>query len=186
MSVTFDITPYLQECKCRISKGESLRMIAKDIGICKDTLSKHLKANGVQVPTRIDGMKNVWKNHTHPRIGKKGPDCPVYGKKMSEATRKKMRPIWDEIGDQRRHYRKKHSDGYICVYLPNNHAADRGGYVLEHRAVMENHFGRLLSQEEVVHHKNGDKKDNRIENLVVVTRSEHINLHRGNGGKANA
>lgn len=186
MQKAFDITPYLQECKTRLSNGESVRMIAADIGICKDTLSRHLKINGVQVPTRAEGMKNMWKNHKHPRLGKKGQACPVYGKKMSEETRKKMRPIWDEMGDQRRHYRKIHTTGYVLVYLPNHPAADRGGYVLEHRALMENHLGRLLSYDEVVHHKNGDKKDNRIENLVVLTRSEHINLHRKQGGLANA
>lgn len=186
MRKSFDITPYLQECEVRLSNGESLRMIAADIGVCKDTLSKHLKANGVKVPTREEGAKNVWKNHKHPRLGKTGKDCPVYGKKMSEETRRKMRPVWDKIGDQRRHYKKKHASGYILVYLPNHPAADRLGYVLEHRVVMEIHIGRFLLQDEIVHHKNGDKKDNRIENLVIVTRAEHINLHRKQGGRVNA
>lgn len=155
---TFDIVPYLEECKIRLAKGESMRMIATDIGICKDTLSKHLKRNGIHVPSREEAMKHVWKNHTHPMQGKKGMRCPVYGKKMSEATRKKMRPIWDKIGDQRRYYRKKHTGGYVLIYRPNHPAADRGGYVLEHRIIMETYIGRLLSQDEIVHHKNGDKK----------------------------
>lgn len=161
-------------------------MIAADIGVCKDTLSKHLKASGVQVPTKEDGMKNVWKNHKHPRLGKKGSDCPIYGKKMSAETREKMKPIWERNGEQRRHYKKKHTAGYTLVYIPDHPAADRCGYVLEHRAVMEFYLGRFLSQDEVVHHKNSNKKDNRIENLSVVTRAEHINLHRKNGGRTNA
>lgn len=45
--------------------------------------------------------------------------------------------------------------------------------VLKHRKVLENHLGRLLSPEEHVHHMNGDKLDNRVENLQLVTNSEH-------------
>ena len=46
-----------------------------------------------------------------------------------------------------------------------------------HRVVMEAHIGRELSSSELVHHKNHDVYDNRIENLVITTRSEHKKLH---------
>ncbi|MCX6222455.1 MAG: HNH endonuclease [Bacteroidia bacterium] len=45
---------------------------------------------------------------------------------------------------------------------------------------MENNIGRKLNQNEVVHHKNENRADNRIENLELMTRSEHCKLHAKN------
>lgn len=52
------------------------------------------------------------------------------------------------------------------------------GYVLEHRIIVENHLDRLLNSNEVVHHKNHNKLDNRIENLEIMCVGEHERLHR--------
>jgi hypothetical protein len=49
---------------------------------------------------------------------------------------------------------------------------------LEHRLVMENWIGRKIKKDEHIHHKDGDKLNNRIDNLILLTSKEHATLHR--------
>jgi hypothetical protein len=57
--------------------------------------------------------------------------------------------------------------GYKLVWLPKHPNANGSGRILEHRLVMSNYLGRPLLITEYVHHKNGNRLDNRIENLEL-------------------
>ena len=57
--------------------------------------------------------------------------------------------------------------GYVRVYSPKHPNRDYKNQVFEHRLVMEKEIGRYLGPEEVVHHINEIKTDNRIENLML-------------------
>jgi len=68
--------------------------------------------------------------------------------------------------------------GYVLIWNRDHPNADRHGYVYEHRLVMEEWLGRLLTPEEVVHHENEINDDNRIENLrLFASGGEHTAYH---------
>ena len=72
--------------------------------------------------------------------------------------------------------RFKDTDGYIRILMPNHPDCSRQGYILEHRYLIEQKVGRFLLKTEAVHHINGIKDDNNIDNLVLLTTQAHNSL----------
>lgn len=145
--------------------------IAKELGIAVGTVYNVCKRAGVETrPSRNGYMKG--KHHTEQAKSK--ISVAHKGKIVSDETRCKMSE------SKRIHqsgHRKKRPDGYIHLYFPDYLGSSADGYVMEHVYLMEQHLGRKLNDNEVVHHINKIRDDNRIENLMVMTKSEHTSMH---------
>jgi len=92
------------------------------------------------------------------------------GRKHTKEAKEKMR---------QKHFKNKKTTqyGYILIYAPKHPLANRN-YVREHRLLIEKHLGRYLTAKEIVHHINGIKNDNRLENLALLKNSsEHMKIH---------
>ena len=67
--------------------------------------------------------------------------------------------------------------GYRLIKAPDNPMTNPNGYMLEHRLVMSRMLSRPLTPNEDIHHVNGNKLDNRLENLQLMSDCAHGTLH---------
>lgn len=138
-------------------------------------------------------FRNAWRGDKHPNwMGKTyNTECPVCGKMFN--TRGSIRVFCSRkcAGIYRKESGKyaginapnwrggiQNGEKYTYVFLPTHPNHDLKKRVLQHRLVMEKYLGRYLNNDEIIHHINGDKKDNRFENLQVMTRATHVILHK--------
>ena len=106
-------------------------------------------------------------NTTKYWLGKKRPD--MLGSKN---------PNWKQV---KGHY--INTAGYRVLYRPKHQLADKKGCVLEHHHIWFKNTGQKILPNEVIHHKNEIKTDNRFENLKLMTKKQHMQHHRQNGSK---
>jgi hypothetical protein len=167
--------------------GHSGNWIASDIGYEPSTVYRVLKQSGVAIrPTALSHQKHftaieeqnildLWKNGV-PGLTISGRlGCSrqrVYRVLRKHGVEYKPRSRRGELHHGWKGGRNVNNNGYMCVVLPDDHpfVSMRQGssrHVLEHRLVMAEYLGRPLLNHESVHHIDGDKLHNAIENLQL-------------------
>lgn len=167
----------------RTNAGERSESIAKGFGVSKYTVLAMLKRRGVVTklgkPKRDVALDELQKAAT---LYASGVPQVEIGKQLgvSQATIShwlRMQGISNRGAAQGSRHgswtggRSQNREGYSLMWLaaddPFRCMAMTTGYVMEHRYVMAQKIGRPLLSSESVHHINGDKADNRIENLEL-------------------
>lgn len=151
----------VQEWAEQYRSGMSLAEIAKPTVCSISTVRLHLLAAGVALRTHHEAAVLVAPQSSARQKGRKKPHTPEWNKHIAEANR--GRPAAGI---------RFTSHGYIEYTRGPN----KGRSV--HVVAMEERLGRKLERHEVVHHIDGDRFNNDLSNLRLMTRAAHTSLHR--------
>lgn len=152
-----------------IIEKKSMREVAKELGVAVGSVYNYLNRYGIS-SRKNQGMTG--KHHS--QVSRDKISKGNKGKVVSKETKEKMAEA-KRIGGVG--HKKLRADGYIAIYFPDHPRSNRDGYIMEHDLVMECIIGRPLGEDEVVHHINHVRTDNKKENLQLLTIREHASLH---------
>lgn len=146
-----------------------MNKIADILGIAVGKVFNRLKFMGVKSRKRGDYEPTEKERENARKQGLRAK-----GRKLSEEVKKKLSESHFRGGIGAK---KRRSDGYISVYFPDHPKASKDHMIMEHVLVMECYIGRWLNEDECVHHINHKRDDNRLCNLRLMTKSEHMSMH---------
>jgi hypothetical protein len=150
-------------------RGKTMKQVADILDISVGKVFKRLKIMGVKSKKLSDYPTSQKKIESNRRTASK-----IKGKRRSKEFCEKQSEVQFKGGVG---FKKKRSDGYVCIHFPEHPRATKDGMIMEHILVMECFLGRPLKEDEVVHHKNHKRDDNRLCNLQIMTEREHMSYH---------
>ena len=152
-----------------VEKGMTMKKIASELNIFVGKVYNRITALNIPKKKKSDYKPSEKMIKHITKLGKSHK-----GKKLNEKTKEKisLAKFKGGIG-----HKKKRADEYIAIYFPEHPKANKEGYIMEHDLVMECVIGRHLKNDEVVHHKNHKRDDNRVQNLQLMTFKEHAGHH---------
>lgn len=162
--------PKKEELSKWYSLGYSMKEIGNYLGYSTGKIHKYFKIYEIE-------PRNWGSNNSFAKIkisnAQKGKKYAL-GTKRTEEQKKNLSEAKRLKGIG---CKKRRADGYIAIHFPDHPKSNKDGYIMEHDLIMECFIGRWLKDDEVVHHKNKIRDDNRIENLQLMTFKEHARLH---------
>jgi len=176
------------KCKFSISRSQltkdynelgSAEEIGKKYRVSKKLILNHMKKLGVdRSPSNEEKSKLLsGRIATLAEQGYNGKEITrVLGRRDSTVYRIAKRHGIQIQDNYHKGYLVTHT-GYVMKKRPGHPEADSKGYVREHRLIMEQFLGRYLEDDECVHHLNGNKSDNRLENLELMLIKAQVSLH---------
>jgi transcriptional regulator with XRE-family HTH domain len=175
--------------QARLVKGMKQIDLAMTMGIRKNLMCRWEKEHNVPTQSNLDMLARILDIEMPPatkrRNGRKSDGvkaCKVcsanfdayYGQVYCSAACVSHGKALSMKGKNFKTGRYRNGSGYVQVLVPEHPAAGKGGYVPEHRHLVEQALGRFLESYEQVHHKNAVRWDNRLSNLEVwITGGKH-------------
>lgn len=156
------VIPFNEICRLYES-GKSLPQIEREIGVPRSTVRSRLIGAGYQLRSRADAVRAA-DGLGSGRRGKQFPHSPERRAAISKA-----RTAWGEANAAGVSLKPS---GYIEITRGENKGRS------EHVVIVERRIGRRLLPDEIVHHIDGDRANNNIDNLALMTRAAHARLHR--------
>jgi transposase-like protein len=159
--------------------GKTAAQIARDLGVSFSPIERILRARGVYDPRRSRAGHDYTSKQRQRMVDLYREGASIYT--IGRKTKCPPQTVWKILRAAGVEFRdnawkggrvKAGAEGaYVAVAVrrgePFADMANVTGYVLEHRLVMARSLGRSLTRSETVHHINGDKTDNRLENLQL-------------------